>query len=98
MNVQIVQDEMPLPRCRIAGYQALKVGKRIRLCARRPPGGFDDLSAHNIEIDEPGQGAMPDVLEFASEHMAWLHGQVRTLARPRLHAGQFIYADRAFSS
>src|SRR5947209_13741900 len=41
---------------------------------------------------------MPHVLAFASEHMAWLHGQVGILAGPRLHTSQLIHADRAFSS
>ncbi len=41
---------------------------------------------------------MPDVLEFASQHMAWLHRQVRILALDGLHPGQLIQADRAFSS
>ena len=41
---------------------------------------------------------MPEVLEFASEHMVWLHGQVGSLTLQGLHAGQFIHADRAFSS
>ena len=38
---------------------------------------------------------MADVLEFASEHMAWLHGQVGILALERLDAGQFICANGA---
>ena len=90
MDIQIVQDQMPLRGRRRASNQALEVGEGILLGTRRPPGWFDDLSAHHIEIDEPGQGAMPDVLEFASEHMTWLHGQVGILALERLDASQFI--------
>ena len=41
---------------------------------------------------------MPEVLEFASQDMAWLHGQIGRLALQGLHPGQFIHADRAFSS
>ena len=41
---------------------------------------------------------MPQVLKFASQHMAWLHGQVGILAFERLHTRQFVYTDRAFSS
>jgi len=74
MDIQIIQDDVPLRRLRVAGDQALKVGQGILLGARRPPGRFDDLSSHDIEMDEPGQGAMPDILELASEHMVWLHG------------------------
>ena len=98
MDIQVVQHNMPLGGRRIAGNQALEVGQGILLSARRPPGWFDDLSGHDIEIDEPGQRAMPDVLEFASQHMAGLHRQIGSLAFQGLHAGQFIYADGAFSS
>ena len=62
MDIQIVQHNMPLRGLRIASNQALKVGEGILLGARRSPGWFDDLSGHDIEIDEPGQRAMADKL------------------------------------
>ena len=40
---------------------------------------------------------MPDVLEFASQHMAGLHGQVGMLALDGLHASQLIHANAAFT-
>ena len=40
---------------------------------------------------------MPKVLEFTSQDVAWLHGQVGMLAREGLHPGQLIHADRALS-
>ena len=40
---------------------------------------------------------MPDVLEFASQHMTRLHRQIRMLALDRLHAGQFVHADAALA-
>ena len=56
------------------------------------------MPGHDIKIDEPGQRAMPDVLEFASQHMTGLHGQVRMLALDGLHARQFVQADAAFAT
>jgi hypothetical protein len=41
---------------------------------------------------------MPDVLEFASQHMSWLHGQIRMLALDGLYARQFVQADAAFAA
>src|SRR5258708_942674 len=97
MDVEIVQDDVPLRSCRRTSNQALEVGQGILLGARRSPGWFDDLSGPHVEIDEPGQRAMPDILEFASQHMTGLHGQVGILALERLDAGQFIGADGAFT-
>ncbi len=34
----------------------------------RPSGGFDDVPGDDIKIEEPGQRAMPDILEFAPQH------------------------------
>ena len=97
MDVQIVQHQMPLRGLGIAGHQALDMRKRILFCARRSPGWFDDLSSHNIKIDEPGQRPMPYVLELAPQHVALLHGQVGMLAREGLHPGQLIHANAAFA-
>ena len=38
---------------------------------------------------------MPHVLEFASQHMAGLHGEIGILALQGLYPGQLIQADRA---
>ena len=40
---------------------------------------------------------MPDVLKFPPQDVSWEHGQVGVFALQGLHAGQLIYADRAFS-
>lgn len=40
---------------------------------------------------------MPDILEFASQHMTGHHGQVGMLALDGLHARQLIHADGAFA-
>ncbi len=40
---------------------------------------------------------MPDILEFASQHMTWPHRQVGMLALERLNAGQFIHAEGTFA-
>src|SRR5258708_9965861 len=98
MDIEIVQDNMPLRGCRIAGNQALEVGEGILLGARWATGWLDDVPGHHIEIDKPGQRAMPDVLELTSQHMTWLHGQVRRLAFQGLHPGQLIHTDRALSA
>src|SRR5947207_1902752 len=42
MNIQIVQDDVPLGGCRLTRNQALEVGKGILLRACWPPGWFDD--------------------------------------------------------
>src|SRR5947207_8494424 len=41
---------------------------------------------------------MPDIFELTAQDMARLHGQVRMFALQRLHPGQLIRADSAFSS
>jgi hypothetical protein len=73
MDIQIIQDHVPLRRCGIAGNQVLEMSQGILLGAGRSPRGLDDVSGNDIKIDEPGQCAMPDVLEFASQHMTRLH-------------------------
>jgi len=40
---------------------------------------------------------MPEILEFASQHMSGLHRQVGVLALDGLHAGQFIQTDATFA-
>ena len=54
MDIQVVQDDVPLRGLRIAGHQMLNVREGILLSARRSPRGDDDLSTDHIEIDEPG--------------------------------------------
>lgn len=88
---------MPLRGLGITGNQALEVGERILFCARCSPRWFNDLAGHHIKIDEPGQGAMADLLELASQHMARLHGQIGMLPLQGLHARQFVHAQSAFS-
>ena len=97
MDVQIIQHDVPLDRLRITGDQVLKMRESILFGARGSPGRFDDVSGDDIEIDEPGQGAMPDVLEFPPQHMTGLHRQVGMLAFDGLHAGQFVHADAALA-
>jgi len=41
---------------------------------------------------------MPDVLEFASQHMTGLHRQIGMFALNGLHASQLIQADGALSA
>ena len=97
MNVQIIQHDVPLARLRITGNQLLKMRQSILFGARGSPGRFDDVPADDIQIEEPGQRAMPDVLEFAPQHMTGLHRQVGMLALDGLHAGQFVQTDGAFA-
>lgn len=85
MNVQVVQHDVLFGRGRITGDQALKVRKPILLGACGPPRRFKHLPRNHIEVDEPGQRAMSDVLEFSSEDMSRLHGQIRVFALKRLH-------------
>ena len=69
----------------------------MRLVAGGPKRGFDDLSADHIEIDKPGQGAMPDIFKLPPQNMTRLHGQIRMFTLQRLHARSFIHADRPFA-
>ena len=96
MDIQIIQDHVPLRRRGRASNQTLEMRQGILLGAGWSPRWLDDVSGHDIKIDEPGQRAMPDVLEFASQHMTGLHGQVGMLALERLDTGQFIGADAAY--
>ena len=97
MSVQIIQHDVPPGRLLITGEQALKMRQGILLGAGRPPRWLDDVSRDDIEVDEPGQGAMPDVLEFPPQHMARLHGQVGMLALEGLHPSQLIHTDGPFA-
>src|SRR5260221_3034587 len=74
------------------------MGQSILLVARRSPGGFDDPSGDDIEIDEPRQRSMPNILKLAPENMGGSHRHIRMFALQCLHTRQFIHADRAFSS
>jgi len=69
----------------------------ILLVACWSRGRFDDVPRDDIKIDEPGQRPMSDVLEFASQHMTGLHGQVGMLAFNGLHSSQLIQTDGAFA-
>ncbi len=75
MDIQVIQDHVPLRRLGIAGNQALEMRQRILLSACGSPGGFNDVPGDDIKIDEPGQRAMPDILEFASQHMPGCMGR-----------------------
>jgi hypothetical protein len=88
---------VPLSRRGIAGNQALEMRQGILLSAGWSPRWLDDVPGDDIEIHEPGQRAMPDVLELASQHMTGLHRQIRMLALNGLHAGQFVHADAALT-
>jgi hypothetical protein len=82
---------------RITRDQALNVSKRILFGACRSRGGLDHLSNDDSEIDKPGHRAVPNILKLTPQHVLYLHGQIRMLALQRLHASQFIHADRAFA-
>lgn len=97
MDVQIIEHDMPFCRLRITGDQALKMRESIRFGARGSNGRFNHLPTDNIEIDEAGQGAMPNVFKFAPQHMRRLHRQVGVFALYGLHPGQLIQAERAFA-
>jgi hypothetical protein len=56
MDVQIIQQNVPLGRLRITGDQVLKMREGIFLGAGWSPGGFDDVPGDDSKIDEPGQG------------------------------------------
>src|SRR5260370_39042717 len=54
------------------------MGERIFLGARRTPRWFNDLSGDDIEVDEPGQGAMPDIFELAVVATSFICSSNRT--------------------
>jgi hypothetical protein len=77
-------------RVGIAGNQPLEVSVRILLGACRPPGGFDHLTSHHIEMNKPREGSMPDILppRVAGRDLVAEEDQgvcVRWLARRSIH-------------
>src|SRR5258708_13266121 len=97
MGIQVIQDDVPLGRVRIAFNQTSEVCQAVFLRAGWAPRGFDHLPGHHIEVDKPGQRPMPDVLKLASEHMTRLHRQVRLFALQRLYSCHLIHAYRALT-
>jgi len=97
MDIQIVQDDVPLRRFGVACHQALEMCEGILFRPCWPPGWFDDLAAHHIPVDEPGQCAVANVFEFASQHMTGKHWQVGIVPFQRLDPCQLIQADGALS-
>ncbi len=97
MDVQVVQDDVPPRSLDIACHQVLNMRERILFRARQSPGRLDDLTTDDIKIEKPGERPMPGLLELASQHMAWQHGQIGMVALQCLHTGPFIQADRTFS-
>ena len=97
MNVQVIQHDVPLAGLRITGDQVLKMGQSILFGTPGSPGRFNHLSEHDIEMDEPGQGAMPNGLKFPPQHMTGVHRQVGMFALEGLHPGQLVQADGAFA-
>src|SRR6266567_4187696 len=55
MDVQVVHHQVPPGGLPITGNQSLDVDRRIPLGARWSPGWLDDLTRHDIKIDEPGK-------------------------------------------
>ncbi len=95
MDIQIIHDDAPASRLGITGDQPLKVLDRIRFGPRWPPGWRQDLARDDIEIDEPGEGAIAHILKLAPPPVPGLHRQVGMCAFERLHAGEFIATDRS---
>ena len=54
MDIQVIQDHVPLRRRGIAGNQALQMRQGILFRASRSPRWFDHLPSHDIKIDESG--------------------------------------------
>jgi hypothetical protein len=53
MDIQIIQDHVPLRRRGIAGNQTLEMRQGILLGAGWSPRWLDDVSGHDIKIDSP---------------------------------------------
>ena len=73
--------------------RVLQMGEGILFRAGGSPRRVDDLTRDDIEIDEPGQGAMSDVLEFTREPHGWVASGGRDVYRkpsgkaPVIHPG-----------
>src|SRR5258708_1374252 len=51
MGIQVIQDDVPLGRVRIAFNQTSEVCQAVFLRAGWAPRGFDHLAGHHIEVD-----------------------------------------------
>src|SRR5450432_1232532 len=97
MDVQVVHNQMPSFGLRGSGDQPLQMSHAIFFTARWPPRWFDDPASGHIEIDEPGESSMPDILKLPPQNMAWEHRQIGMFALQRLHPSHLIHTHRAFS-
>lgn len=84
MNIQVIKHQMPRAWHEDRWQSDVADERAHPLPCASAPRGENDLTAHHIEVDEPGQRSMPDILEFPPERMTWLHGQIRMFARHRL--------------
>src|SRR5437879_45223 len=82
--------------CGSTSEQALKMREGIRLSARGSPGRFNHLSGDHLEMDEPGQSALPNRREFPPQRLSGLDGQIGMVALDGLHSRQLIQTAGAF--
>jgi hypothetical protein len=97
MGVEMVDNEMPLHDVGMSVNSALNMSQKVFLIPGRASRNLTDRALGDMEVDDEGQCAMPDVLELPTQHPSRLHRQVGVLGFERLHAGHFIGAHNRFS-
>ncbi len=85
MGVEIIHDEVPLHDVRISAHGALNMSEKILLIPGRPSRDLSDRALRDMEVDDQGQRAMPEVLKLPAQHAPRLHGQVGVLRFQGLH-------------
>ena len=74
---------------------ALDMSEKILLVAGGASRDLSDRARGDIEVDDERERAVPDVLEFPTQHPTGLHGQVGVFGFQGLHARSFHPCSRS---
>jgi hypothetical protein len=98
MGVEVVDDEMPLHDVGSRVNGALDMSEKVFLVTGGASRDLPDPAIRDVEVDDEGQRAVPDVLELPTQDPSGLHGQVGVLGFQGLYASHFIRAHGRFST
>lgn len=90
MDVEIVDNEMPLAGGWIIGHRALDMGGEVLFRPRWATGRVQDSSCGDLEVDDETLRAMALILELLMLDLPPGHRQSGALALQGLHPAQFI--------
>ena len=97
MDVQVTDDKVPARDSRIGSDNSLHVRQVVVLRASSRVTHGQDLPSDHVATEDEGTGAMWHVLELDALGFAGCHRPARMFSFQRLHAGQLIVGDHAFS-